>query len=211
MGQTDGTVLCTGCSKSYKWKPELAGKKAKCKCGASVQFPKQAPAAPPEPELPDPPQTTGEYDLHDLTQPTNRTPPPKPAPVANGRRASKKGVCVDCGKPLPKGAVLCMACGMNQTTGRRIETAIDKLPMALAAELRKGPAKTAGNKSKWVALAAVVLILAAGAYVAMYYYPGFAVDKPPASLPPQPQHTVQSDTPASPAPAAPDSDASAAG
>jgi hypothetical protein len=30
---------CSGCGKQYKWKPELAGKRVKCKCGTTVQVP----------------------------------------------------------------------------------------------------------------------------------------------------------------------------
>lgn len=32
---------CDGCGKSYAWKRELAGKKAKCKCGATISVPTQ--------------------------------------------------------------------------------------------------------------------------------------------------------------------------
>jgi hypothetical protein len=33
------TFKCDGCGKSYKWKPELAGRKAKCKCGYEMTVP----------------------------------------------------------------------------------------------------------------------------------------------------------------------------
>jgi hypothetical protein len=39
-----GKVTCV-CGKQYRWKPELAGKRAKCKCGAAVAFPKEDPEA----------------------------------------------------------------------------------------------------------------------------------------------------------------------
>src|SRR6187200_3135581 len=39
-----GKVTCV-CGKHYRWKPELAGKRAKCKCGAAVAFPKEDPEA----------------------------------------------------------------------------------------------------------------------------------------------------------------------
>ena len=35
---------CAACGKQYRWKPEMAGKKAKCKCGAAVQVPTTDPA-----------------------------------------------------------------------------------------------------------------------------------------------------------------------
>jgi hypothetical protein len=36
---------CSSCGKEYRWKPELAGKKAKCKCGNVIPVPTKAPAA----------------------------------------------------------------------------------------------------------------------------------------------------------------------
>src|SRR5262245_47929842 len=35
---------CDGCGKQYKWKPEIAGRKAKCTCGISMQVPAGIPA-----------------------------------------------------------------------------------------------------------------------------------------------------------------------
>ena len=40
---------CNNCGKSYKWKPEFAGRKVKCKCGYVMT----APAAPPGGDEPD--------------------------------------------------------------------------------------------------------------------------------------------------------------
>src|SRR4051812_43065890 len=39
------TVICLSCTRSYKLKPELAGKKVKCKCGAVIDVPDAAPVA----------------------------------------------------------------------------------------------------------------------------------------------------------------------
>jgi hypothetical protein len=180
MGQTDGTVSCTGCSRSYKWKPELAGRKAKCKCGTTVQFPKEAPAAAPR-ELdlldppPPPPQAAGEYDLHDTAKPAARSAPPRPAPVATGRRASADADCIDCGKPLPPGAVLCLSCGMNQKTGRKLDTAVEKPPMALAAARAKAPVKSSGGLAKWIWIGGAVVAAGAAVLVAMFVFPEISV------------------------------------
>jgi hypothetical protein len=57
-------IVCDGCKKSYAWKPELAGKKVKCKCGQVIHVP--MPAAPKE--EPD--------DLYDLA-PSEEAPKPK--------------------------------------------------------------------------------------------------------------------------------------
>src|SRR6267142_1406221 len=39
------TFSCESCGKQYPWKPELAGKKARCKCGAVLSVPAQPQAA----------------------------------------------------------------------------------------------------------------------------------------------------------------------
>ena len=33
------TFSCPSCQKEYRWKPELAGKRAKCKCGSTIEIP----------------------------------------------------------------------------------------------------------------------------------------------------------------------------
>jgi hypothetical protein len=43
---TEPKIVCGGCQKQYKWKPELAGKKVKCKCGTVVPVPAGQPVAP---------------------------------------------------------------------------------------------------------------------------------------------------------------------
>lgn len=43
---TLGTFSCEGCGKQYAWKPELAGRAVKCRCGAVMR----APAEPPPPD-----------------------------------------------------------------------------------------------------------------------------------------------------------------
>lgn len=39
-------VPCSGCERTHRWKPERAGKKARCKCGGVLRFPREAPSAP---------------------------------------------------------------------------------------------------------------------------------------------------------------------
>src|SRR5947208_2761406 len=40
-----GAIQCE-CGKQYPWKPELAGKRARCKCGNVVSIPAQSPTEP---------------------------------------------------------------------------------------------------------------------------------------------------------------------
>jgi hypothetical protein len=68
MADTSSKFPCTSCGKTYTWKPELAGKKAKCKCGNVMMVP-AAPPAPPEEE-------DGLYDL----APADEPPKPKVKP-----------------------------------------------------------------------------------------------------------------------------------
>src|SRR5688500_3785632 len=43
MSQVDVVGFsCAACGKQFRWKPELAGKTLKCKCGSPLKVPKQA-------------------------------------------------------------------------------------------------------------------------------------------------------------------------
>jgi hypothetical protein len=41
-----GKFQCASCGKQFTWKPEIAGRSAKCKCGAIIAIPKSAPPSP---------------------------------------------------------------------------------------------------------------------------------------------------------------------
>ena len=54
MSSNEPKFACPSCGKQYRWKPELAGRSAKCPCGAKVVVPQtmaaaSAPAPTPEP------------------------------------------------------------------------------------------------------------------------------------------------------------------
>src|SRR4051812_2589694 len=96
-----GQFTCEGCSKTYTWKPELAGRRVKCKCAHVMTAPAEDPAlaeAPPE----------GFEDLYALAEsgPVAAeavTPPPIPRGTP----------CPQCGASMQDGAVLCLNCGHN--------------------------------------------------------------------------------------------------
>ena len=45
---------CSECGRKFTWKPEIAGRKARCKCGSVIAVPKTAPVAPaPPPQVED--------------------------------------------------------------------------------------------------------------------------------------------------------------
>ena len=96
---------CPGCGKEYKWKPELAGKKGKCKCGsvfvvpAKAVKPVPAPAPVPAPVPVPAPQPELEEDTYDVAagdvaagtsaqeDAMVAPPPPPPLPASSPRRA----------------------------------------------------------------------------------------------------------------------------
>src|SRR5687767_12957477 len=112
---------CASCGREFRWKPELAGKKAKCKCGAVVAVPTVAPSAAPAP-------AAVEHDPFDMAgepepvaaPPQFRSPPPvaAPAPVMSG--PPQQLACPVCGAPAIPTAVLCTSCGYNFRTGQRM-------------------------------------------------------------------------------------------
>src|SRR4051794_21497346 len=69
-GSAPPRITCSGCGKTYVWKPELAGKRVKCKCGEAMTVPASMEAAAPPPQ---------EEDLYDLA-PSSEPPKPKSSP-----------------------------------------------------------------------------------------------------------------------------------
>ena len=86
---------CPSCGKEYKWKPELAGKKGKCKCGGVLAIPARPPgsataspgaaaAARPKPKpVPAPPPEDDAFgDAYDVAEePVQAAPTYSPAPT----------------------------------------------------------------------------------------------------------------------------------
>ena len=63
---------CPSCGKQFTWKPELAGKKGKCKCGGVLSIPATPPAQGQTPPIPR------------ASQRAAPPPPPPPPPVPEG-------------------------------------------------------------------------------------------------------------------------------
>ena len=103
-GVEQGKFSCGKCGKSYKWKPEIAGKKVKCKCGQIMAAPAAEPLAV-EPEV----DLDSLYEL--AAEEKKATKRQKEEPV--GFR------CPACSSELQIGAVMCTACGFNLKTGSR--------------------------------------------------------------------------------------------
>jgi hypothetical protein len=112
-----GKFTCESCGKSYSWKPELAGKKVKCKCGTPLRVPATDPA---EDSFSD-----GFDDLAALGEGTVKEAPAaaEVAPVVKGKAPAAKGKkCPACESPVAADAVLCVNCGHNLKTGKKLKT-----------------------------------------------------------------------------------------
>ena len=127
---------CPACGKQYTWKPELAGRRAKCKCGQAIQVP----AAPPGSAAGSKPPA--ESEAHPAAKAPAPPPPPRamakspapaPAPAPAPGAVNSAGPadatggdsrCPSCGQPLAAGAVICVGCGFNLKTGKHLSTSI---------------------------------------------------------------------------------------
>lgn len=123
-----GRVHCPNCEKGYTWKPELAGRKVKCRCGGVFRVAESdpakgaaeaGPAAEQAPEgdifeMEEAPTTNagGALPAFDLAEA-----PPLPAAAAARK---EKRTCSSCGAVIADRAVICVNCGMNLSTGRKV-------------------------------------------------------------------------------------------
>jgi hypothetical protein len=134
-----GQFSCSGCGKSYAWKPEIAGKRVKCKCGERLSVPATDPAAA---ALETEPMPEGFDDLMALAEgapASEASYAPEPAVAAAPARSGKRGgaaaaaslgggvaaggaACPSCGARVDAAAVLCVNCGHNLKTGKKLKT-----------------------------------------------------------------------------------------
>jgi hypothetical protein len=98
---SQGKFSCDACGKVYRWKPELAGRRVKCKCSHVLTAPREEPGAP-EDDI-----TDGLYDLAEAEKQSAR----RQSSVSEGFR------CPSCQSDLPLGAMACVKCGFDMRTG----------------------------------------------------------------------------------------------
>src|SRR5688500_1043431 len=113
MSSNSPKFTCASCGKEFRWKPEIAGRKAKCKCGQTLTVP----AAPPAPKVAEPPPEPNPLDwpdepAADYGAADYAAAPPAPAPSGPA--------CPSCGAGLPANAVLCVNCGYNLKTRKKV-------------------------------------------------------------------------------------------
>lgn len=95
--------LCQGCGRSYRWKPELSGRKVKCKCGQVMTAPEAFAPAMVEVE---------EEELYSLAGETKSKPRHKQM-LPEGTEH-----CPACNAFLVIGAKICVQCGYDLVTGK---------------------------------------------------------------------------------------------
>lgn len=165
-------IACPSCQQKYHLKDELAGKKAKCvKCGSSIAIPAPVAAAVAAEPLPDLSDLFSDFHAEPakpvasakLASPAK---PAKPA-VTSGAKTS----CPGCGAAMDKAAVICVKCGFNARTGKKLETKHEDVD-APAATPAKG---TKVTLLKGTVLSAVGAALGAGLWVAIVVFTGYEV------------------------------------
>lgn len=134
-------IVCEGCGKKYRWKPELAGKKVKCKCGQMIEIP-----VPPKAGNDPNDDSFGAIELADVGSSSHSTQTPdapaasskpktKPPgvgevkiaggdiePIRKARSEDDSGRCPSCGTPQAAETVVCIQCGFNRKTGKKLGT-----------------------------------------------------------------------------------------
>jgi DNA-directed RNA polymerase subunit RPC12/RpoP len=131
---------CPSCGRQFTWKPELAGKGAKCKCGATITVPAKpqaaAPARAPAAAAAPAADEGNPLDGYDFS---TAEAAPKKAAAAPADAALR---CPSCGGTMLPGAVICVTCGFNLKTGKRMSTVMggpDPDAAAAAAPRPGGP------------------------------------------------------------------------
>jgi hypothetical protein len=100
MSSSDGPRFsCPACGKSYRWKPEFAGRGAKCACGAKLVVPTEAPAA--------------------AAAAATSAAADEPAAQRVGEMK-----CPSCSASLASDAILCVDCGYNLKTGQKLAAVV---------------------------------------------------------------------------------------
>lgn len=131
--EDDPKFSCPSCGTEFRWKPEIVGCKAKCKCGATIEVPEHPTLTPIE----DPFEQTADEDdgrdEYDVIEPPPQAaaprtvmpaaPPmahvvapgaPPPPPAIPGARKT----CPVCNVPALPTAPICINCGFNFLTGQ---------------------------------------------------------------------------------------------
>src|SRR5687768_12104129 len=103
---------CASCRREFRWKPELAGKQAKCKCGSTISIPRTPPPPPPPAD-----DAGGMDDLYALAAEEKAT--AKRAAVVAPDEPAQGYRCPSCGSSIPVGSMVCAQCTLDLRTGSK--------------------------------------------------------------------------------------------
>lgn len=189
------SVTCDKCGKTLKVGDALAGKRVKCPgCGATVTVAATSGGAADS-------GGTGKFDPFELMAPsgssTSRGPASAGASAPGAGAGGAEGRCKNCGKPMKAGTVLCLNCGYNAATGKRMQT---HMGPASGGGFGSGGGGGASQVISPKLVMAVCVLVVAGivAYFAM------SGKKPDAVVPATPKPAeVATTTPTEPTPAEP--------
>ena len=135
-----GGFSCEVCERAFRWKRELAGKRVKCKCGERLTVPEKEPLSKAPPAKPgrtrvSAPSRTASSDIGsdagsaaflealDSLSSTNGSPESTgtthDTPVSSDPFAKH---CPNCHRPVSHNAAVCLNCGTNLRSGKKIRT-----------------------------------------------------------------------------------------
>lgn len=123
---------CPSCHNQYRWKPQLAGRKVKCRCEATFEVPTEA-DAPIDPEpTPAPVANAPADNAYELNLDENS--PASAAAAGSEADRAARARCPSCGSKMNPGAVICLNCGFNIQQGKPVRTQIIKAPAPAATD-----------------------------------------------------------------------------
>lgn len=173
MSNVAEAVTCPDCKRAYKWKPELAGKRVKCKCGQRIQFPHENPALDQITELDVvedpahiPAPESDQWDGMDLAGAAAGE------QQAAGMEAPKLDtvmkICPTCSTPVTADQVICTRCGTNVRSGKKIATTVQG-PPGRTAEV----AATAGRVILSLVLGGITAVACAIIWIVIIFVTGY--------------------------------------
>jgi len=170
-------VVCADCRRSFRWKPELAGERVKCKCGGRIRFPSQAPA-PPRPTqasrakaAPVNAASSDDFNpfddvLDQLAASADAAPGEPVAAVGGKKQAAGPGLsrCPVCRHDVPGNAVMCPNCdsALTGSAGQVKPPRGKSLPKPPAGRVKVGTVTTFSSGTK---VAGAGLLIHGGGYV----------------------------------------------
>jgi hypothetical protein len=122
--------ICPTCQKVLKLRDEAAGKTGKCPfCKSVITVPASALADDDMIEIV--PANAPKKPVIAPPKPPRAVPPPVPSVTAPKPPAQPVGLqpgmkpCPGCGKELPEKVVICVGCGFNLKTGKKLQTVFE--------------------------------------------------------------------------------------